>query len=1188
MPTENFEKLLDGYSGAEKCLNRFVEIWRKGLVGRLLLVWVTMVVALNPGTAKWVGSMMSMPLPQWYSNVFFTFLGLGFFGLVWLAITCSKAPKRPSPESPRRAIKGLCAFGEKDADLFKKLQREQKIRQCCESLIDQDFRLGVLAGVSGAGKTSLLKAGLRPRLAQEGVRCITAKLTQQDPIESTKSAVSAELDEGCKIDRQLPLADFLEACFASRSQPVVLALDQFEEFFIDCKQPQDRQRFINALKEWYERRERISVRILLCIREEFFRPLNSIFQQLDVPLTRRNSFDLEKFAGPEAEEVLAVLAEMECIEAEPKCISYIVDALKSKEDGLVRPADLQMVAESIWRVKGSNRAFTMNAVRKLGGVEGLRQEYLEHVLAPLRSSAKREAALHVLSALIDGRRRAAVLNLAQIQEKLISVLPADEVKEAVVYLAHPDNQLILVAEENKGFELTHDTLIPSIQKLVKSDLPDRERARRLLKRRTSEWLGNDRSPRYLLTWADWRAIRRYPELSHQIEEPVAAASLIQQSSRRFTRYSSAGLAFILLLTGAAFWWTSASGSIYRLKADMAREVATTTIKSSQIHAQAALAHYALTQRVMPLESDSKRVSYVHALVNSISGANRTNSPTPLNVRAGAPALRSPVLKWIEHGREIALQMDKPALQTQALSDLARAAAQSGESALAKGLLDQGYQIGNQIDDPVGQALALSELAKAAAQCGELPMARIFLEKAAQTELEETLKESVMIEIVEAAIAAGKSAGDTGLLEQAVQLASGIQNDKALRIYSAAEAAAHAGGLAKDNTLLDQALQFANQIDRPSDKALALYKISKATAEISLERAVQIAGQIDNAATKGEALFAIAQTAASNREPAIAKALLHQAVEVSSLIEDAERKARALLSVAHAAAGAGESARDHTLFEQAAQIANQLEDSGHKVRALSALGKAAAGAGELGRATDYFSQAAQIASHLDDWALSEVTVAAARAGGSSGDEALFLFQQAADVAYLIAAPGARASALSGVAEVAASVPQPSSLPARLSLAKALLDEAAQIAEQTGDPLWNAGALSEVAKAMGRVGASAGDKGLLEKAAQIASGIEHPGERARALSAVAEEAAKANFRSLASNTLEVLRASQSRDETALEQAVTAAAMIGRFDLARQLIWRIRDPDRRVDAMSRTLLWSARNSSSLAANRFEALLK
>ncbi|RKH75328.1 hypothetical protein D7Y13_44770, partial [Corallococcus praedator] len=112
-------------------------------------------------------------LPGWYQSGFWLFIGVIFLAAIAIAIkTMPRAANLEVKEgAERKVIKGLRSFTLEDADVFAKLQRDQSIQTCLESLKAKEFRFGILMGESGCGKTSFLQAGVLPKLTQAEAAC---------------------------------------------------------------------------------------------------------------------------------------------------------------------------------------------------------------------------------------------------------------------------------------------------------------------------------------------------------------------------------------------------------------------------------------------------------------------------------------------------------------------------------------------------------------------------------------------------------------------------------------------------------------------------------------------------------------------------------------------------------------------------------------------------------------------------------------------------------------------------------------------------------------------------------------------------------------------------------------------------------------------------------------------------------
>ncbi|MGQ0845833.1 MAG: nSTAND1 domain-containing NTPase [Sporichthyaceae bacterium] len=155
-------------------------------------------------------------------------------------------PRRPAAVSPGTApYRGLAPFQPADAPLF--FGRAALV----ETLLDRLARHPVLvvAGASGSGKSSLLRAGLLPRLEAGALPGsadrTTCLFTPGDaPLRTLAEQLTAAGATGltAEVLRRDPAAA-LEALHG----PVLLAIDQFEELFTLCPDPREQDAFLEVM-----------------------------------------------------------------------------------------------------------------------------------------------------------------------------------------------------------------------------------------------------------------------------------------------------------------------------------------------------------------------------------------------------------------------------------------------------------------------------------------------------------------------------------------------------------------------------------------------------------------------------------------------------------------------------------------------------------------------------------------------------------------------------------------------------------------------------------------------------------------------------------------------------------------------------------------------------------------------------
>jgi WD40 repeat protein len=159
---------------------------------------------------------------------------------------------------------GLSAFTEKDKDLF--FGRDKFVQQLVDAV--NKYPLVPVIGASGSGKSSVVLAGLIPRLRAEGTWLIQSFRPENQPFYKLASALvrllKPELDEIEQPGRAAELADDMNQGRLMISQVVasilernpgkriLLVIDQFEELYSLCRDEKERRRFLDQLSSAVE------------------------------------------------------------------------------------------------------------------------------------------------------------------------------------------------------------------------------------------------------------------------------------------------------------------------------------------------------------------------------------------------------------------------------------------------------------------------------------------------------------------------------------------------------------------------------------------------------------------------------------------------------------------------------------------------------------------------------------------------------------------------------------------------------------------------------------------------------------------------------------------------------------------------------------------------------------------------
>ena len=897
---------------------------------------------------------------QWF---FWVVLVVVILFIVAVVVAVFQKPSLVSTkENPveRPAIKGLLSFGPGDVEIFSRLERNQDIKSCLSLLEDDNFRLGILWGESGCGKTSFLQAGLIPELTKRGqMQGIYIQFSDKEPLITVKKALNKTLKLAFSNEEleQLDLLSVLKKAIEVTQKPLILLFDQFEQFFVHYQSKEARQPFVKALQDWYES-EDITVKILMTFRFDLFYQQYEIQQVLNYSLDSRNNIKLKKFSVEQATKVLAVIAETENIEFDRQAIQSfveqeLVDQSKDKSDEPISPVDLQILSLVIGKQGLSeNRKFEKAALNKIGRFEGLLYQYLEERLSFREQSVnktQKEAVINVLLALIDanGLTRAGAFSVSQLQEKLSTINPQD-VRDSLRWLEQERLITPLTQEDETVYQLAHERIIPAVMKLSGKISPKAYQANELLNKQVKFWMESNYNSRYLLGWHELWLIKRQQASLLWGDKQSQKQKLIQKSQERLFLF--VGVMGLIFLLGVGTWGGlnhTEAGQLWQIRRDLATWTEQVNDPQNQAQAVTAFAKDGNLPQALNIANQIQNDYYKAETLSAIAEAyGKLNQP-----EEGA--------KLLKQALNIANQIDDDKAET--LSAIAEAYGKLNQPEEGAKLLKQALNIANQIKDDDDKASALSAVAAAYGKLNQPEKAANFL-------------------------------------QQALDLANQIQNDpyKAFTLSAIVEAIGKLNQPEKAANFLQQALNSANLQDDVS-KASTLSAIAEAYGKLNqpeeaaklLKQALDSANQIpDDRSTYS--LSAIAEAYGKLNQPEEAAKLLKQALDSASGIEYDDDKAPALSEITEAIGKLNQPEEGAKLLKQALDSANKIKDDKFKVYALSAISEAYTKLNKPEEAKKLLSQAFDLAAKIVDTSQKTealVSIAQAQANLKNWGEAL---------------------------------------------------------------------------------------------------------------------------------------------------------------------------------------------------------
>jgi WD40 repeat protein/transcriptional regulator with XRE-family HTH domain len=445
----------------------------------------------------------------------------------------ARSPEQSSEVCPYR---GLAAFGPEDADWF--FGRERATAALLQRLARQSGK-GPLAVVapSGAGKSSLLRAGLVPALARTGTprapapHVVVCTPTAR-PLAHLRALLGArEREPGRPVPPGRPHV------------PLVLVVDQFEEVFTLCRDEDERRAYLRELTALCTGPE-APARVVLGLRADFSghclaRPeLAGVFTG--------GLFVLGPMTSAELRAAVTRPAERAGLLLEPGLLELLARDAGAEEDAgdggtpVSSAGALPLLSHALlatWEAR-SGRTLTVAGYTATGGLHGAVARTAEEVFTGL-DRAGREAARRVLLRLVHVREGEAATRRTLAPDRLLAGM-REQFAAAAALDAFVRARLVTAGESAVG--ITHEVLLRAWPRL--REWIDADRAGLLLRQQLADaaaaWVRAGRDPELLHRGSrlaaaeEWAGARGDHDPPAPVEEEFLAASRAAEHGRRLT------------------------------------------------------------------------------------------------------------------------------------------------------------------------------------------------------------------------------------------------------------------------------------------------------------------------------------------------------------------------------------------------------------------------------------------------------------------------------------------------------------------------------------------------------------------------------------------------------------------------------------------------------------------------------
>jgi DNA-binding winged helix-turn-helix (wHTH) protein len=402
------------------------------------------------------------------------------------------------PESPAvrliasRPYKFLDYFTEQDRNLF--FGREAEIEAISSQILAR--RSFILHGRSGVGKSSILRAGVLPRLKEQGHMVFVIR-SFTDPLGEMLEELAMVLNvnyaaishQATNMSEALEQAELLKTYIAmatenSPQRSVIFFLDQFEEFFTLLDEAA-RQRFIAAVSHLFAG-DPLPLKLVFALREDFLAEMSQF--KIAIGEIFHHEYRLQRLSLEQAAKAMIQPALAVGCQYEPQLVTRLLDDLSDHES--VDPPQLQIVCDCLFDAKDEKGRLTLAAYEEFGTASQILASYLERVLRRF-NAAELQIAKALLTTLISDDGRRLVLPVTKVDLRFRRQLQQGNSENRAAEMI---DELIAARivrrryhEGEAWLELAHDFLTPEVSRWLTRDERQLKQARSVLERATENF-----------------------------------------------------------------------------------------------------------------------------------------------------------------------------------------------------------------------------------------------------------------------------------------------------------------------------------------------------------------------------------------------------------------------------------------------------------------------------------------------------------------------------------------------------------------------------------------------------------------------------------------------------------------------------------------------------------------------------
>jgi DNA-binding winged helix-turn-helix (wHTH) protein len=383
-------------------------------------------------------------------------------------------PHAPIDRKWERPYKFLDYYTEQDAPMF--FGREPEAETICSQILAH--RSFILHGRSGVGKSSIVRAGLMPRLKSHGhlafvIRSFTDPLHQMaSALAEISAAYGPPQTEGTQLDELVR-----QLATTSPSRSIIFFLDQFEEFFLLLGE-EIRRKFVETIGKLFAN-DASSLRLVYVLREDLLAEMSQF--KPAIPEIFHHEYRLKRLSREQATRAITEPANAVGCHYEARLVARLLDDLGEQDE--VDPPQLQIVCDHLYDARDRSGKLTVAAYERLGTASRILAGYLERVLHRFKAEDLR-LAKEILTALISADGQRLVLRSSALEARIRNrVTNGSSSLDALIEELIAARVVRCRNQDGEGWlELAHDFLISEVSRWQTDEERALKRARGVLER----------------------------------------------------------------------------------------------------------------------------------------------------------------------------------------------------------------------------------------------------------------------------------------------------------------------------------------------------------------------------------------------------------------------------------------------------------------------------------------------------------------------------------------------------------------------------------------------------------------------------------------------------------------------------------------------------------------------------------